>query len=226
MGIQLRKVRNRGSKQTSLEAWVFLAKFWEKKTLDYGGLQRTCDGLSRQVSPWTTMAATVEEVCFEVKSVLFSWKDHWMVTCNTSTAHSSVNQYSKSWFFEILRDMFRDGCQCLRTSVDYLIFVITLQICKFLDVTSASPTPLRKKFPTVATIVVSSTETTCVTTHHVRNNKFPFISRYFDFIARDYTYYALSLLFLYLLYAPFSVTDPYTEKARSTRNILDCHMQY
>ena len=130
------------------------------------------------------MAATVEEVCFEVKSVLFSWKDHWMVTCNTSTAHSSVNQYSKSWFFEILQDMFRDGCQCLRTSVDYLIFVITLQICKFLDVTSASPTPLRKKFPTVATIVVSSTETTCVTTHHVRNNNFPFISRYFDFIAR------------------------------------------
>ena len=50
--------------------------------------------------------------------------------------------------------------------------------------TSASLTPLRKKFPTVATIVVSSTETTCVTTHHVRNNNFPFISRYFDFIAR------------------------------------------
>ena len=130
------------------------------------------------------MAATVEEVCFEVKSVLFSWKDHWMVIFNTSTAHSSVNQYSKSWFCEILRDMFRDGCQCLRTSVDYLIFVITLQICKFLDVTSASPTPLRKKFPTVATIVVSSTETTCVTTHPVCNNNFPFISRYFDFIAR------------------------------------------
>ena len=65
-----------------------------------------------------------------------------------------MNQYSKPWFCEILRDTFRDGCQCLRTSVDYLIFLITLQVCKFLDVTSVSPTPLRKYFATVAAIVV------------------------------------------------------------------------
>ena len=29
-----------------------------------------------------------------------------------------------------------------------------MQVCKFLDVTSVSPTPLRKYFPTVAAIVV------------------------------------------------------------------------
>ena len=75
----------------------------------------------------TTMAATIEEVCFEVNS---SWKDHWAALCNTSMTHSSVNQHNKPWFCEILRDTFRDGCQCLRTSVDYLIFLITLQVFK------------------------------------------------------------------------------------------------
>ena len=68
--------------------------------------------------------------------------------------HNSVNQYSKPWYCKILRDAFRDSCQCLRTSVDYLIFQITMQFCKFLDVTSVSPTPLRKYFPTVAAVVV------------------------------------------------------------------------
>ena len=57
--------------------------------------------------------------------------------------HSSVNQYNKAWFCEILRDTFRHGCQCLRSSMDYLIFLITLQVCKF---TSTSPTSLRKNF--------------------------------------------------------------------------------
>ena len=38
--------------------------------------------------------------------------------------------------------------------MDYLIFLITLQVCKFLDVTSVSPTSLRKYFATVAAIVV------------------------------------------------------------------------
>ena len=38
--------------------------------------------------------------------------------------------------------------------MDYLIFQITMQVCKFLDVTSVSPTPLRKYFPTVAAVVV------------------------------------------------------------------------
>ena len=87
--------------------------------------------------------------------------------------HGSVNQCSKPWFCEILRDTFRDGCQYLRTSVDYPIFLILLQVCKCLDVTSALPTPLRKNFPTFAAVFVSSTETTCVTAHHVRPNNFP-----------------------------------------------------
>ena len=104
--------------------------------------------------------------------VSFSWEDHRAVLCNTTTTHSSVNQFSKPWFCEILPDTFRDSCQCLRTSVDYLIFLITLQVCKFLDVTSASPAPLRKNFPTVAAIVVSSAQTTCVTADHVRPNNF------------------------------------------------------
>ena len=60
--------------------------------------------------------------------------------------------------FEVTRDTLRDCCQCLRTSVDYLIFLITSQVRKFLDVTSATPTLSRKYFPTVAAIVVSSTE--------------------------------------------------------------------
>ena len=60
-------------------------------------------------------------------------KNHLAVLCNTSTTHNFVNQYSKPWFCEILRDTFRDGCQCLRTRVDYLIFLITLQVCKFLE---------------------------------------------------------------------------------------------
>ena len=57
--------------------------------------------------------------------------------------------------------------------MDYLIFLIIVQVWKFLDVTSASPTPLRKNFPTVAATVVSSTETTWVTADHVRPDKFP-----------------------------------------------------
>ena len=32
--------------------------------------------------------------------------------------HSAVNKYSKSWFCEILRNTFRDGCRCLRTKVN------------------------------------------------------------------------------------------------------------
>ena len=42
--------------------------------------------------------------------------------------------------------------------MDYVIFLITLQFFKFLDVTSALSTQLRKYFPAVAAIVVSSTE--------------------------------------------------------------------
>ena len=42
--------------------------------------------------------------------------------------------------------------------MDYVIFLITLQCFKFLDVTSALSTQLRKYFPAVAAIVVSSTE--------------------------------------------------------------------
>ena len=38
--------------------------------------------------------------------------------------------------------------------MDYLIFLITLQVCKFLDVTSVSPTPLGNYFAIVAAIVV------------------------------------------------------------------------
>ena len=42
--------------------------------------------------------------------------------------------------------------------MDYVIFLITLQFFIFLDVTSALSTQLRKYFPAVAAIVVSSTE--------------------------------------------------------------------
>ena len=127
-------------------------------------LSRTWSAVTRVVSAdETIMAATVEEVYFEVNS-LFYFREKIIET------HGSVNQCSKPWFCEILRDTFRDGCQYLRTSVDYPIFLILLQVCKCLDVTSASPTPLRKNFPTFAAVFVSSTETTCVTAHHVRPN--------------------------------------------------------
>ena len=77
--------------------------------------------------PWTTMVATVEEVCFEViVHFIYIKRYHLAVLCNTSTTHSSVNQYSKPWFCGILRDTFRDGCQCLRTRVDYLIRLVSL----------------------------------------------------------------------------------------------------
>ena len=58
-------------------------------------------GRTWSVTHVVSVAATVEEVCFEVNS---SWKDHWAALCNTSMTHSSVNQYNKPWFCEILRD--------------------------------------------------------------------------------------------------------------------------
>ena len=122
----------------------------------------------------TTMATTDEEVCFEVNS-LFHFrekiiKQYFAILLRlTALWISSVNlDFAKS--YQTLSEI--DSCQCLRTSVDYLTFPITLQVCKFLDVTSASPAPLRKNFPTVAAIVVSSAQTTCVTADHVRPNNF------------------------------------------------------
>ena len=140
--------------------------------------------------------------------VLFSWKDHWAVLCNTTSTHSSVNQYSKPWFCKILRNTFGDGCQLPRTIVDYLTLLITLQVCKFLDVTSASPTPLRKTFQLLWPLS-SRPRTqsawqpiTCDLTSfpfiiygaiifylmrdnfHISRDNFSFIARYFDFIAR------------------------------------------
>ena len=91
----------------------------------------------------TTMAVTVEEVYFEVNGSFYFREKIIEQYLAILLRHSSVNQYNKAWFCEILRDTFRHGCQCLRSSVDYLIFFITLQVCKF---TSASPTSLRKNF--------------------------------------------------------------------------------
>ena len=82
-------------------------------------------------------------------SVLFSWKNHWSVLCSTSTTYSSVNQCSKPWLCEILRDTFRDGCVWEQVGSTDLIFLFTLQVCKFLNVTSASPTPWRENPSTV-----------------------------------------------------------------------------
>ena len=116
------------------------------------------------------MAATVEEVYFEVNSSFYFREKiieqyFTILLRHMALLISAVNlDFAKS---------FRDGCQYLRTSVDYPIFLILLQVCKCLDVTSASPTPLRKNFPTFAAVLVSSTETKCVTADHVRPNDFP-----------------------------------------------------
>ena len=89
------------------------------------------------------MAVTVEEVYFEVNGSFYFREKIIEQYLAILLRHSSVNQYNKAWFCEILRDTFRHGCQCLRSSMDYLIFLITLQVCKF---TSTSPTSLRKNF--------------------------------------------------------------------------------
>ena len=91
----------------------------------------------------TTMAVTVEEVYFEVNGSVYFREKITEQYLAILLRHSSVNQYNKAWFCEILRDTFRHGCRCLRSSMDYLIFLITLQVCKF---TSTSPTSLRKNF--------------------------------------------------------------------------------
>ena len=107
-------------------------------------LGRTWPAVTHVVSAdETTMAATVEEVCYEVNSLFYFREKIIDQFFSILVRHSFVNQNGKPWFCEILRDSYRDGCQCLRTSVDYLIFLITLQVCKFLDGTSASPTALR-----------------------------------------------------------------------------------
>ena len=90
-----------------------------------------------------TMAVTVEEEYFEVNGSFYFREKIIEQYLTILLRHSSVNQYNKPWFCEILRDTFRHGCQCLRSSMDYLIFLITLQVCKF---TSTSPTSLRKNF--------------------------------------------------------------------------------
>ena len=121
----------------------------------------------------TTMATTDEEVCFEVNS-LFHFREKIIeqyfaiLLRHTALWISSVNlDFAKS--YQTLSEI---AVSVWEPLLDYLIFLITLQVCKFLDVTSASPAPLRKNFPTVAAIVVSSAQTTCVTADHVRPNNF------------------------------------------------------
>ena len=109
------------------DKWKIIARLFIIYRAINGNHVRSRNRLSCTLFPWTTMVATVEEVCFEViVHFIYIKRYHLAVLCNTSTTHSSVNQYSKPWFCGILRDTFRDGCQCLRTRVDYLIRLVSL----------------------------------------------------------------------------------------------------
>ena len=126
--------------------YLYIIARWNNNIARWMGnlLGRTWPAVTHVVSAdETTMAATVEEVGYEVNSLFYFREKIIEQFFSILVRNSFVNQYSKAWFCEILRDSYRDGCQCLRTSVDYLIFLITLQVCKFLDGTSASLTALR-----------------------------------------------------------------------------------
>ena len=136
---------------------------------------RTWSAVTHVVSVDDKAAATVEDVCFEVNGSSYLREkiiDQYFAIHLRHVALwiSAVNLYFAK-FYETLSEMSVNVWEQVR--ITDLIFLITLQVCKFLDVTFASPTPLIENPPTVAVIVVSSMDKTCVIADHMRPNKFP-----------------------------------------------------